>query len=83
VHRRRVIVSFYVVDGATVASVAQVKWHEARAYLRGWRCPAAFFAASEESGDELRSSTALTRYLAAMPPPAPYLCGTVKFHNNG
>lgn len=73
--RRRVIWSFYVLDGTTAASVWQAKWHEAHAYVVGWRCPASFVAVSEEYEMGLPNAEGLARYLKTMPPLRAYVCG--------
>jgi len=72
--RRKLVWSFYALDGATAASVWDAKRHQIHAYLVGNGCPAAFIAAAVDVTTLPEAAQALDRYFAAMEPLGSYLC---------
>jgi exosortase A len=73
--RRKLVWSFYAVDGATAVGVWDVKRLQVHAYLSGTACPAAFIAAAVDAADRSEAAKTLDRYFGAMEPLPPYLCG--------
>ena len=73
--RRRLVWWFYALDGTTAATLWDAKRHQVHAYLTGSGCPSAFIAIAIDMTSGLDATTTLDRYLAAMEPPASYLCG--------
>ncbi len=74
--RRRIVWSFYVVNGFEVSTPWAVKWRQFRAYLTADNCASAYVALSTEISDEAAATIAAERLLAATLPLASYLCGT-------
>jgi exosortase A len=71
---RRLIWSFYVLDGIVTSNVLEAKQHQVKAYFERSGCPSAFIALSVDLNGTAGRET-LQRYLAAMEPLPAYLCG--------
>jgi exosortase A len=72
--RRKLVWSFYAVDGATGVGVWEVKRLQVHAYLTGNGCPGAYVAAAVDAANRSEAANTLDRYFAAMEPLPPYLC---------
>jgi EpsI family protein len=72
---RRLIWSFYALDGIATSNVLEAKQHQVKAYFERSGCPSAFIAVSVDLNSTAGPET-LRRYLAAMAPLPVYLCGT-------
>ena len=71
---RRLVWSFYVLDGIVTSNVLEAKQHQVKAYFERSGCPSAFIAVAVNQTGTAGAET-LQRYLAAMKPLPPYLCG--------
>lgn len=74
---RRLIWSFYALDGIVTSTVLEAKQHEVRAYFERSGCPSAFVAVAVDLNSAAGPET-LQRYLAAMEPLPAYLCGPTR-----
>jgi EpsI family protein len=70
---RRLVWSFYALDGIATSTVLEAKQHEVKAYIERSGCPSAFIAVSVDLNSAAGPDT-LARYLAAMQPLPSYLC---------
>ena len=73
--RRKLVWWFYALDGTTAASLWDVKRHQLQAYVTASRCPSAFIAVATDLTDSSQAADVLDRFVAAMEPLPPYLCG--------
>jgi EpsI family protein len=71
---RRLVWSFYALDGIATSTVLEAKRHEVKAYFDRSGCPSAFIAVAVDL-NSAAGPEALERYLAAMEPLPAYLCG--------
>jgi exosortase A len=71
---RKLVWSFYALDGTTAASLWDVKRHQLQAYITASRCPSAFIAVATDLTDRAQAAAVLDRFIAAMEPLPPYLC---------
>ena len=74
---RRLVWSFYVLDGIVTSTILEAKQHQVRAYFARSGCPSAFMAVSADANDPAARQT-LQRYLNAIEPLQPYLCGPTR-----
>jgi exosortase A len=82
--RRRLVWSFYLVDGKIVRGVLEAKLLQARAVLLGRRPLAAFVAVSASMNDpDDRAAAQLARFLRAMQPLPQYLDALPRRHAPG
>jgi EpsI family protein len=72
---RKLVWWFYALDGTTAASLWDVKRHQLQAYVTASRCPSAFIAVATDLTDGAQAADALDRFVGAMEPLPPYLCG--------
>ena len=71
---RRLVWSFYALDGIATSTVLEAKQHQVKAYFERSGCPSAFIAVAVDLNSAADRET-LARYLAAMEPLPLYLCG--------
>jgi exosortase A len=74
-NHRKLVWWFYALDGTIAASLWDVKRHQLQAYVTASRCPSAFVAVATDLTDGTRAAEVLDRFVAAMEPLPPYLCG--------
>jgi EpsI family protein len=74
---RRLVWSFYALDGIVTSTVLEAKQHQVQAYFERSGCPSAFIAVAVDL-NSAAGPDALRRYLAAMEPLSSYLCGAAK-----
>jgi exosortase A len=72
--RKRVVWSFYVVNGRPIAGALQAKWEALRSYLTNSPCLPAYIALSTEVNDDKATVKSVGSLLAATQPLARYLC---------
>jgi len=70
---RRLIWSFYAMDGLMTSTVLQAKRHQVEAYFARNGCPSAFIAVAVDLNSAAGPET-LERFLAGMESPSGYLC---------
>jgi len=70
---RRLVWSFYALDGIVTSTVLEAKQHQVKAYFDRSGCPSAFVAVAIDLNSAAGPDT-LERYLAAMEPLTSYLC---------
>jgi exosortase A len=73
---KRVVWSFYMVNGHVTVGFWRAKWDALRAYLTGAKCLSAYVALSEETADQPPSGTDVSRLLQATQNLGSWLCGT-------
>ena len=75
-NHRKLVWWFYALDGTTAASLWDVKRHQLQAYVTASRCSSALIAvATDLTDDGSQAAALLDRFVAAMQPLPPYLCG--------
>jgi EpsI family protein len=72
--QKRIVWSFYVVNGRPMTSVWDAKRSQLTAYLTGSRCVPAYIAVSGIIGDETTGARMVANLLSASKPLRPYLC---------
>ena len=74
-NHRKLVWWFYALDGTTAASLWDVKRHQLQAYITANRCSSALIAVATDFTDGSQAAMVLDRFVAAMQPLPPYLCG--------
>ena len=74
-NRRKLVWSFYALDGTIAASLWDVKRHQLQAYVTASRCPSAFVAVATDLTDGVQAAEVLDNFIAGMEPLPAYLCG--------
>ncbi len=74
--RRRIVWSFYAIDGRAVTGVWTAELDQLMAYLTSGRCVSAYVAISLEGVDERSGTRTISEFLEASEPLRHYLCGS-------